>query len=85
MLQWQCRKISRKYVHSPDDKEFYSLTTIALKKVLESKSEMIRQFNKENMIKIVEEEKEEILKILKGDLESQRDVTFFSGIQRDRQ
>ena len=74
--------IGRKFVHSPEDKEFYMLTTISLKKVSESKSVMIRLFDKNNIIKLIQDGKDEMVKILKGDLESRRDATFLSGIQR---
>lgn len=76
-------RLGRKYVHSPEDKEFYSLTTISLKNVLNStQNVMIRPFNKHNIVKMIEDGRDEMMKILKGELESERDLNFLSGIQR---
>ena len=74
--------LGRKHIHSPDDKEFYTLTTISLKNVLESKNIMIRPFDKTKVVKLVEDERDVMMKLLKGELESKRDTAFFTGIQR---
>lgn len=74
--------LTRKNVHSPDDKEFYSLATISLKKVQSSNSKMIRPFNKKEIVKTIKDGQDNLLKILTGERECKRDIDFLSGIRK---
>lgn len=82
MFDGRIEKLGRRFIFSPDDKEFYSINTVSLNKIMSTENSLIRPFEKELIVKFVDECKEELIKILKGETESERDVVFRSGIQR---
>lgn len=74
-------KLARRFIYSPDDKEFYSIITVPLKTVLTSKNSLIRPFNKKSILRLVDDYKDDLIKIIKGEIECERDTFFRSGIQ----
>lgn len=71
--------IGRKYIYCTTDTKFYSINPVPLKTILQSKNVMIRPFVKENILKLVEEQKDVLIEILKGEIESERDLIFRLG------
>lgn len=71
--------IGRKYIYCTTDTKFYSINPVPLKTILQSKNVMIRPFVKKNILNLVEEQKDVLIQILKGEIESERDLIFRSG------
>jgi hypothetical protein len=71
--------IGRKYIYCTTDTNFYSITPIPLNEVISLENIMIRPFVKESIVNLVEEEEKVLIKILKGEIESERDLIFRSG------
>lgn len=71
--------IGRRFIYCTTDSQFYSITPVPLKDVLNSKNVMIRPFVKEKILNLIKAEEDALIKILKGEIESERDETFRSG------
>ena len=82
MYDGRVEKLGRKFVFCPDDREFYSIKPVSLEKVTAAENYLVRPFKKETVLKWFDECKNELIKVIRGEIESERDTSFRSGIQR---
>ena len=75
--------MGRTNIFTADDSKFYSTRTISLNEVIAAKGSIIRPLQKESIIGQVEEFGEDLIKILKGEIKSERDESFRSGLKRN--
>lgn len=72
-------RTGRRFILCTNDTKFYSITPVSLKTILSSDKVLVRTFVRKNILKLVEDQKDTLTKILKGEVESERDLIFRSG------